>query len=154
MFLSIFDLNSFNLSISLKLNSVTSSAEAVGVGTLMSHTKSQIVKSISWPTPDIVGIGYEKISLAKSSLLKHQRSSIEPPPLEIITTSILLVGLFSLNKIIRLSALIILTCALSPCTIASLNEIWEFGALLFTVETISWNAAVDEDVIIPIWFGE
>ena len=47
MFLSIFDLNSFNLSISLKLNSVTSSAEAVGVGTLMSHTKSQIVKSIS-----------------------------------------------------------------------------------------------------------
>ena len=40
----------------------------------------------------MVGIGYEKISLAKSSLLKHQRSSIEPPPLARMTTSILLLG--------------------------------------------------------------
>ena len=50
---------SFNLSLSLKINSVTNSAEAVGVGTLISETKSHIVKSISWPTPDIVGIGNE-----------------------------------------------------------------------------------------------
>ena len=81
----------------------------MGVGTLKSQTKSQIVKSISCPTPDIVGIGYEKISLASSSLLKHQRSSIEPPPLEIMTTSIIFLGLFSLNKIILFKALIILT---------------------------------------------
>ena len=77
------------MSRSLKLNSVTSSADAVGVGTRISQTKSQIVKSISWPTPDMVGIGYEKISRAKSSLLKHQRSSIEPPPLARMTTSIM-----------------------------------------------------------------
>ena len=62
----------------------------------------------------MVGIGYEKISLAKSSLLKHQRSSIEPPPLARMTTSILLLGFFSLCKTILLSALMILTWALSP----------------------------------------
>ena len=125
------------MSWSLKLNSVTNSAEAVGVGTLMSLTKSHTVKSISWPTPEIVGIGKEKISLAKSSLLKHQRSSIEPPPLDRMTTSILFSGLISLNKTILFSALIMLTCALSPWTIASLKDTWELGDLLWTVEIIS-----------------
>ena len=38
---------SANLSLILKLNSETNSADAVGVGALISDTKSQIVKSIS-----------------------------------------------------------------------------------------------------------
>ena len=50
-------LRSLSLSTRLKLNSVTTSADAVGVGTLKSETKSHIVKSISCPTPEIVGIG-------------------------------------------------------------------------------------------------
>jgi hypothetical protein len=47
-----------------------------------------MVKSISCPTPEIVGIGNTAICLARSSLLKHHKSSIDPPPLEITTTSI------------------------------------------------------------------
>ena len=81
---------------------MTSSADAVGVGTRISQTKSQIEKSISWPTPDMVGIGYENISRAKSSLLKHQRSSIEPPPLARITTSILSLGFSHYAKLLYL----------------------------------------------------
>jgi len=40
----------------LKLNSLTISAAAVGVGALRSDTKSAIVKSISCPTPEMIGI--------------------------------------------------------------------------------------------------
>ena len=89
----ILDTKSFDISesfsIRLKLNSLTISAAAVGVGALRSDTKSAIVKSISWPTPEIIGISKLNISLAKSSLLKHHKSSIEPPPLHKRTQSTL-----------------------------------------------------------------
>ena len=79
-----------SFSIRLKLNSLTISAAAVGVGALRSDTKSAIVKSISWPTPEIMGTSKLNISLAKSSLLKHHKSSIEPPHLHKRTQSICL----------------------------------------------------------------
>ena len=104
------------------MNSVTNSAAAVGVGDLVSETKSQIVKSISCPTPDIVGIGKANISLASSSLLKHHKSSIEPPPRESMTTSIGLSLLFSLNNNILFSAFIIVLGAVSPWTTDLLKE--------------------------------
>ena len=108
------ELNSSILSLILKLNSVTNSAAAVGVGARMSAIKSLIVKSISCPTPDIVGIGNVEISRANSSLLKHHKSSIDPPPLAKITTSILLSALDSLKWIILFIAFISVRGALSP----------------------------------------
>ena len=73
---------------------ITSSAAADGVGALTSATKSEMVKSISCPTAEITGIFEAKIALATISSLNAQRSSIEPPPLPTIKTSISL-NLFS-----------------------------------------------------------
>ena len=69
------------------LSGVAHSAAAEGVGARISAAKSQIVKSVSCPTADITGTGEERIFLARSSLLKDQRSSIEPPPRPMIITS-------------------------------------------------------------------
>ena len=57
----------------------TSSAAALGVGALKSETKSQIVKSVSCPTADTIGILDANIALAKFSSLNPNRSSKEPP---------------------------------------------------------------------------
>ena len=57
-----------------------SSAAAEGVGALKSATKSEIVKSVSWPIPLITGCWAAKIALATPSSLNAQRSSIDPPP--------------------------------------------------------------------------
>mgnify|MGYP003694009791 CR=1 FL=1 len=51
----------------------------VGVGARTSATKSQIVKSVSWPTPDTTGITDSNTARATISSLKDHRSSIEPP---------------------------------------------------------------------------
>ena len=84
------------------------------MGDLTSATKSHIVKSISCPTPDIVGIGKAEISRARSSLLKHHKSSIEPPPLASITVSTWFPLLFSLKTRILSKASIIVLGAVSP----------------------------------------
>ena len=54
-----------------------------GVDALTSDTKSRIVKSVSWPMADIIGISESKTFLAKASLLKQFKSSKDPPPLAI-----------------------------------------------------------------------
>ena len=59
-------------------------------------------------------MGNENISLANSSLLKHHKSSIDPPPLERITTSISFPEFSLLNLIILFKAFIIDICASSP----------------------------------------
>ena len=64
-----------------------SSAAADGVGARKSATKSQMVKSVSWPTADTTGIDERKISRARASSLKGAISSSEPPPRAIIITS-------------------------------------------------------------------
>ena len=58
----------------------TSAAAAVGVGARTSATKSQIVKSVSWPTPDTTGSTDSNTARATASSLNDHRSSIEPPP--------------------------------------------------------------------------
>lgn len=64
-----------------------SSAAPVGVGALMSAVKSLMVKSVSCPTAEMIGMSDAKIALATASSLKAQSSSIDPPPLPTIKTS-------------------------------------------------------------------
>ena len=62
------------------ISGVAIKAAPVGVGALLSATKSLIVKSISCPTPLIIGILLLYIALATISSLNAHKSSIEPPP--------------------------------------------------------------------------
>ena len=75
------------LFISLK-SGVAATAAPVGVGALKSATKSLIVKSISCPTPLIIGILLFYIALATISSLNGHKSSIAPPPRPKIIVSI------------------------------------------------------------------
>ena len=52
-----------------------------------SATKSQIVKSVSWPTPETIGSGDSNTARATTSSLNAHRSSSEPPPRQTISTS-------------------------------------------------------------------
>ena len=56
------------------------SAAALGVAARTSATKSAIVKSISWPTAETIGIADSKIARATTSSLNAHKSSSEPPP--------------------------------------------------------------------------
>ena len=58
----------------------TSSAAAEGVDARTSATKSVMVKSVSWPTPEITGISESAMARATISSLKAHKSSSEPPP--------------------------------------------------------------------------
>ena len=49
-------LNELILLINSNISGFASSAAADGVGALKSATKSAIVKSVSWPTAEIIGI--------------------------------------------------------------------------------------------------
>ena len=69
------------------LDTTAISAAADGVGARTSDTKSEIEKSVSWPTAEIIGINDLNIALATISSLNAHKSSIEPPPLPIIRTS-------------------------------------------------------------------
>lgn len=69
------------------MSETASSAAAEGVGALKSATKSAIVKSVSCPTAEIIGIFELYIALATISSLNGHKSSNEPPPLPIIKTS-------------------------------------------------------------------
>ena len=69
------------------MSGFASSAAADGVGALRSATKSAIVKSVSCPTADIIGILESYIALATIYSLKGHKSSNEPPPLAKIITS-------------------------------------------------------------------
>ena len=66
---------------------LTSSAAAVGVAARLSATKSQMVKSVSWPTPLMVGMRQAAIALATISSLNDHKSSMLPPPRQMISTS-------------------------------------------------------------------
>ena len=64
-----------------------SSAAAVGVAARRSAAKSQIVKSVSWPTPEITGMRQLATAYATSSSLNDHKSSMLPPPRHTIRTS-------------------------------------------------------------------
>ena len=66
---------------------VAITAAWVGVAALTSATKSLNVKSVSWPTADIIGVWQLKMALTTSSSLKFHKSSIEPPPRPTIIVS-------------------------------------------------------------------
>jgi len=65
----------------------TISAAADGVGARTSATKSAIVKSVSCPTAEMVGIFDSARARATSSSLNGQRSSRLPPPRATMSTS-------------------------------------------------------------------
>ena len=71
----------------LAFSAIAISAAADGVGARMSATQSAIVKSVSCPMAEIIGIFDSKIAFATISSLKAQRSSMLPPPLATIRTS-------------------------------------------------------------------
>ena len=71
----------------LSARSTTSSAAFDGVAARTSATKSAIVKSTSWPTAEITGTGQAAIARASRSSLNAQRSSADPPPRPMMTTS-------------------------------------------------------------------
>ncbi len=60
--------------------SLTNSAAAEGVGARRSATKSEMLKSTSWPTAEITGTGDTWIARARPSSLNSHRSSSDPPP--------------------------------------------------------------------------
>ena len=87
-----------------------SSAAAVGVGARWSEAKSAMVKSVSCPTPLITGIGQLRMARASASSLKAHRSSMDPPPRAIISTS------HSLRSPACCTARVSCAAAPSPCT--------------------------------------
>ena len=121
----------------------TSSAAADGVGARRSATKSQMVKSVSCPTAETIGISERAISLAKASSLKAHKSSIEPPPLATIKTSH---KECSLNFFIALE---ICAAAPSPCTSTGKNTISASGKRRFITFWMSQNTAPVSDVTTP-----
>ncbi len=66
---------------------MTSSAAADGVGARRSATKSQMVKSVSWPTAEITGSSDAAIVRANPSSLNAAKSSSDPPPRATTITS-------------------------------------------------------------------
>jgi len=81
-------LNPFNLSLRPSRLYTAISAAWEGVAALKSAVKSAMVKSVSCPIPVIIGVLEVAIAIATSSSLKAHSSSIEPPPLARIITSI------------------------------------------------------------------
>ena len=124
-----------------------SSAAADGVGALKSATKSAIVKSVSWPTAEIIGSSESYIALATTSSLKGHKSSSEPPPLATIITS---ANFFSF---IILIASDIFCAAPSPCTGTGNNFMYTFGFRLVETFIISLITAPVFDESTPIHFG-
>ena len=88
----------------------TSAAAPVGVGARTSATKSAIVKSVSWPTPETTGSRDSTIARATASSLNAHRSSIEPPPRQTISTST------SARALAEAIAAAISAAAPAPCT--------------------------------------
>ncbi len=95
---------------------VTAAAAAVGVGARTSATKSQIVKSVSWPTPDTTGSADSNTARATTSSLNAHRSSIEPPPRPTISTSTSARS-FAVRIACAMSA-----AAPSPCTARRIDD--------------------------------
>lgn len=131
--------------ISTKLGTAISAAP-VGVGALKSATKSAIVKSISCPTAEMIGILELKIALATISSLNAHKSSIDPPPRPQMMRSN--------SKACATSKLCtILSLAPFPWTNAGNKIVSQIGYLLLIVLKISRIAAPVGAVIIPILFG-
>ena len=137
----------FKVSLTSSIFATASSAAADGVGALKSATKSAIVKSVSCPTADIIGISELNIALATISSLNGHKSSIDPPPLPIISTSA--------NLFLFISSMpsAIFSPAPLPCTGTGYKRIFTLGFLLVLTFIISLITAPVFDVKTPIVFG-
>ena len=101
--------------------SALANAAALGVEARRSAAKSQMVKSVSWPTAEITGIREDATAQATGSSLKAQRSSKEPPPRPMIITSTLSM------RFIRARASTNWGAAPSPCTSTGQKTISAIG---------------------------
>ena len=95
------------------MSGVSISAAADGVGARTSAAKSASVKSISWPTPVMMGISDVAIARATRSSLKHHKSSKLPPPR---ATKITSTRSSSGKTFSRAMAAMICDAASAPCT--------------------------------------
>ena len=92
------------------LRRTTSSAAADGVAARRSATKSAMVTSVSWPTPEMTGTGEAAMARATTSSLNAHKSSSEPPPRATMITSTWE------TRATNLRARAISAAAPSPCT--------------------------------------
>src|SRR5437588_144866 len=122
----------------------TSSAAAEGVEARTSETKSAMVKSVSWPMPEITGMCESKMARATISSLKTHKSSSEPPPRTSINTSPNFLALKNF------SALTICWAAPSPCTRTRKTVRWTLGTRRVTMRTTSRTAAPRGEVLRPV----
>ena len=129
------------------LSGVASSAAADGVGARLSATSSAMVWSVSCPIPDTTGMPLAKIDRPTSSVLKHQRSSREPPPLATMMTSA------APSSLSREIAAAIWPAARSPCTAVGNNRSSAMGKRRETTFCMSCQTAPLGEVTTPITPG-
>ena len=105
---------------------VASSAAAVGVAARWSEAKSVKVVSVSCPTLEMIGRENEATRLTTGSSLKAHKSSMEPPPRPMITTSAS--DCSTKSKFLRM-----LGTACTPCTTVGYNTSCAIGKRRATV---------------------
>ena len=133
------------------MSGTINSAAALGVGARKSATKSQIVKSISWPTAETIGRAEWKIARATISSLNSHKSSMLPPPR--VTTMRSTRANTSLGVASSRMATAISCAAPVPCTRTGLIRICNHGARRRSTFSISRMAAPLGDVTIPMRCG-
>lgn len=120
----------------------TCSAAPVGVGARRSATKSAMVKSVSCPTPLMVGIGQAASARATVSSLNAHKSSMLPPPRQTISTST------SWRSAAWVMAATICAGAASPCTrVGDKSTKCADGMRRRSVLTTSSKAAPDDETM-------
>lgn len=122
-------------------------AAAVGVGDRWSETKSERVKSISWPMAVMMGVGVAKIWRIWDSSLWLARSSALPPPLKMTIKS--RSGIVSA----RFRAVMMLAGLLGPCMVVGIRVSLMWGDLAFRMVVKSWKAAESWAVIRAMCWG-
>ena len=125
---------------------VAITAAWVGVAALMSAAKSLNVKSVSWPTADIIGVLQLYIARTTASSLKFHKSSMDPPPRPTIMVSTPKLSAYSIFSIMS-------SFAFSPWTKVLICICSANGKRLFIVEWISRIAAPVLAVKTAIFFG-
>ena len=122
-----------------------------GVAARTTATKSVIVKSVSCPTAEITGSFDLATARANVSSLKAQRSSNDPPPLPMISTSKPISWARSLSHSTPFTSD---DEAVGPCTIDGNNINLIPGNRLLRTFNMSWMTAPFGDVTTPIALGK
>src|SRR5574343_645579 len=120
---------------------------AGGVGARRSAAKSAMVKSVSWPTPEMIGMVEAAMARATASSLKAQRSSMLPPPRHRMIASQSVAAAWP-------SASAILAAAPSPWTRVGQMVMRRCGARRCRVVSTSRRAAACRLVTMAMWRGK